>query len=269
MLRLILAVVVLGFMLGSPARAAEWELVWSDEFSTPGYPDAHSWTPEHGGHGWGNDELQYYSGRLENARVEDGHLVIEARKEERGMNQYTSARLITKGKRDFTYGRFEVRAKLPYGRGTWPAIWMLATGLERSPIDWPDNGEIDIMEHVGFNPGVVHGSAHTFTYNWLHRNAPTGSIVVPDFSTAFHNYVVEWDPDELRVFVDNTKYMTFRNPQLTWREWPFDQKFHLILNIAVGGFWGGAEGIDDTIFPQKMLVDYVRVYQRPSLRGDR
>lgn len=271
----LLAVVALLLVLGCSAETADvapaaddWRLVWADEFDTDGLPDSSKWRYDVGGHGWGNDELQYYTARrTENARVEDGHLVIEARREDWESNAYTSARLVTKGTGDWTYGRFEVRAQLPSGRGTWPAIWMLASQDTYGDAYWPDNGEIDIMEHVGFEPDVVHATVHTRAY--YHRiNTQRGAeTIVPTARTAFHVYAVEWTPDEIRASVDDSLYFTFpnerrTNPGADWRQWPFDRPFHLLLNIAVGGSWGGQQGVDPEIWPQRLLVDYVRVYQR-------
>lgn len=235
------------------------KLVWKDEFSTKGLPDSTKWNYDVGGHGWGNNELQYYTSKnIRNARVEKGQLIIEAHKEKTGDNEYSSARLITKGKGDWTYGRIEVRAKLPKGVGTWPAIWMLATTKK---ITWPDDGEIDIMEHVGYNQGVIHGSAHTKKYFHSIGTQKTGTIAVPDCSEKFHVYAVEWNKDSITMFVDKKPYFSFKNEKTGNDAWPFDKPFHLLLNIAVGGSWGGQKGVDEKIFPQRMIIDYVRVYQ--------
>lgn len=240
--------------------APGYELAWSDEFDYTGLPDNSKWSYEEGGHGWGNQELQYYtSGRSENARVENGHLIIEARKENwQGMN-YTSARLVTKGKAEWRYGRIEIKAKLPSGRGTWPAIWMLGA---TTPLQWPDDGEIDIMEHVGFDQGRVHGSIHCKKYNHSIGTQKTADLLVPDCSTAFHVYSTEWDADSVRIKVDDQVYFRFPNERSGYDAWPFDNKMFLLLNVAVGGGWGGQQGIDDTIFPKRMEIDYVRVYQK-------
>ena len=237
-----------------------WNLVWSDEFNQPGLPDSTKWTSEVGGSGWGNNELEYYTkDRPENARVENGNLVIEARKEPfQGMN-YTSARLITKGKGDWQYGKIEVRAKLPKGRGTWPAIWMLGS---TTPLVWPDDGEIDIMEHVGFHPGYIHASIHCKKYNHVIGTQKTDTVYVPDCSDAFHTYGMEWNSDSVRILIDGFDYFTFHNEHSGYLAWPFDNKMHLLLNIAVGGNWGGQQGVDDSIWPQRMEIDYVRVYQK-------
>ena len=246
-------------------RHGRWRLVWSDEFDYTGLPDPKKWDYDVGGQGWGNKELQFYTARRkENARVEHGHLIIEARKEAWQGNDYTSARLVSRGKGDWTYGRFEVRAKLPSGRGTWPAIWMLSTGWTYG--GWPDSGEIDIMEHVGFDPDVIHASVHTRAYHHTINTQKTAKISVPTSRSGFNVYAVEWTPEEIRGYVNNQQYLTFRNERLTnpsadFRQWPFDKPFHLLLNLAVGGTWGGQRGLDPSIWPQRMEIDYVRVYQ--------
>jgi beta-glucanase (GH16 family) len=248
--------IVIGFQLS----AQQWKLVWADEFNYNGLPDSSKWTAETGGHGWGNHELQYYTrGRTENARVKDGMLTIEARKEKWENNNYTSARLITKQKGDWQYGKIEVKAKLPSGTGTWPAIWMLAS---TKPLQWPDDGEIDIMEHVGCNQGVVHGSVHCKKYYHSIGTQKTDTIQVTDCSTSFHVYSVEWNKEEVKIGIDGKMFFSFTNEHTGYTAWPFDNKMHLLLNIAVGGDWGGMKGIDEKIWPQQMLVDYVRVYQQ-------
>jgi licheninase len=244
-----------------PEDEPSWTMVWSDEFDGSGPPDSSKWTYETGGHGWGNEELQYYTERSENARVEDGHLIIEARKEDHKGNDYTSARLNSAA--SWTYGRFEIRAKLPSGRGTWPAVWMLASQDQYGDQYWPDNGEIDIMEHVGYDPDVVHATVHTEAYNHMQGTQRGNSIEVDRARTAFNVYAIEWTPTLIRAFVNDRPYFLFeRAPGATYQRWPFDQDFHLLLNIAVGGSWGGAEGVDPTIWPQQMVIDYVRAYKR-------
>jgi beta-glucanase (GH16 family) len=238
----------------------QWQQVWSDEFNYNGLPDSTKWSYDVGGNGWGNHELQFYTPRrLENARVENGNLIIEARKETWQGKSYTSARLVTKNKGDWQHGKIEVRAKLPRGRGTWPAIWMLGS---TTPMKWPDDGEIDIMEHVGFDQGVIHGSIHSKKYNWIIGNGKTATITVPDCSEQFHLYELEWDKDSLKISLDNKAYLAVANEHTGYDAWPFDNKMHLLLNIAVGGDWGGQKGVDDNIWPQKMEVDYVRVWQK-------
>jgi len=241
------------------ADTSPWQLVWSDEFGYTGLPDSTKWNYDVGGHGWGNNELQFYTKqRLENARVEKGYLTIEARKEPWEGKNYTSARLISKEKGDWQYGKIEVRARLPKGLGTWPAIWMLGS---TTPLHWPDDGEIDIMEHVGFNQGFIHGSVHTKKYNHVIGTQRTDTIKVADCSEKFHVYAVEWNKDSVKVSVDQKTFFRFGNERSGYDAWPFDNKMHLLLNIAVGGNWGGQKGVDETIWPQKMEIDYVRVYQ--------
>ncbi|HWH71204.1 MAG TPA: glycoside hydrolase family 16 protein, partial [Candidatus Sulfotelmatobacter sp.] len=250
--------------------------VWSDEFDKPGLPDAAKWDYETGF--IRNNEAQFYTrARQENARVANGMLVIEARKEpfknpefnpaaagkgRRGQEfaQYTSASLTTRGKTSWTYGRIEVRAKLPAGRGTWPAIWMLGTDRQAG---WPACGETDIMEFVGYEPGVVHANIHTAKYNHVKKTNKGNLLAVPDASEAFHVYALEWDVEHMDFFVDGQKYFTFTNEKSGPEAWPYDKAQYLILNLAIGGAWGGTKGIDDSIFPQKFLIDYVRVYQKP------
>ncbi|ONI39513.1 hypothetical protein AN639_01585 [Candidatus Epulonipiscium fishelsonii] len=242
----------------------EYELVFADEFDVDGVPNPENWDYDIGGHGWGNNELQYYT--RDNVVVKDGYLEIEARKEQKEGMEYTSTRLVSRNKQDFLYGKIEVRAKLPSGLGTWPAIWMLSTDWEYG--GWPHSGEIDIMEHVGYDQNRIHGSVHTLSYYHSINTQKTATIVKAGVSDEFHVYAVEWLPDKVKVSLDGEVYFEYNpndyvsNP--SFKEWPFDKRMHLILNIAVGGFWGGLKGIDDTIFPQKMLIDYVRVYQSPQ-----
>ena len=239
------------------------DLVWSDEFDENGLPSTSNWRYETGGHGWGNQELQFYTAaRSKNARVEDGILIIEAHRESFSGRRYTSTRLLSK--QEWTYGRFEASAILPSGRGTWPAIWMLPDLSQYG--GWPRAGEIDIMEHVGFDPDKVHVSVHTDAYNHLKGTQKSGFITVRTARSEFNVYAVEWTPSDIRGYVNDTHYFTFRNerltnPQADDRHWPFDHPFHFIFNIAVGGTWGGAQGIDPNIWPQRLQVDYVRVYE--------
>ena len=244
-----------------PESENKYQLVWSDEFDYKGLPDSSKWSYDVGGHGWGNDELQYYTEvRTKNARVKNSTLIIEAHKEDYEGKNYTSARLVTKNKGDWKYAKVVVRAKLPEGTGTWPAIWMLPT--EWSYGGWPESGEIDIMEHVGYEENVVHGTIHCEAYNHVKGTHKGKKITIPDATSAFHDYKLEWTAEKIEIFVDDNHYFTFENEGTGWETWPFDKKFHLILNIAVGGSWGGAHGVDDSIFPQQLVVDYVRVYQK-------
>jgi beta-glucanase (GH16 family) len=241
------------------------KLVWADEFTTPGAPDPAKWNYDLGDGcpgvcGWGNNELEYYTNDPKNVRVEGGYLIIEALKETVGGKPYSSTRMVSKEKGDWLYGKIEVRAKLPRGRGTWPAIWMLSTDWKYG--GWPASGEIDIMEHVGYDPGVVHGTIHTETYNHSKGTQLEGKKVVTDCMDQFHVYAINWNKNFVEFYIDDTKYYSVtRNLSGDYKEWPFDQRFHLIMNVAVGGNWGGAQGVDETIWPQRMVVDYVRVYQ--------
>jgi beta-glucanase (GH16 family) len=240
-------------------------LVWADEFNYQGLPDSSKWSYDSGDGcpnlcGWGNNELQYYTvRRAANARVRDGLLVIEASQESFASRSYTSARLVSKGKGDWRYGRIEVRADLPSGIGTWPAIWMLPSDWTYGA--WPASGEIDIMEHVGFAADSIYGSVHTASYNHLRGTQRTNGIYVPDAEDAFHVYAIEWTPERIDFFVDDIRYHAFVNEKTGFEAWPFDQRFHLILNLAVGGNWGGMKGVAEGIWPQQLRVDYVRVFQ--------
>ncbi|MCW3118852.1 MAG: bglA [Chitinophagaceae bacterium] len=253
-----------GCAISQKNTAKKWKLVWADEFNYTGLPDPTKWSYDTGGHGWGNHELEYYTWqRPENARVENGNLIIEARKESfQGMN-YTSARLITKGKGDtvatgWQYGKIEVRSKIPKGVGTWPAIWMLGSV---TPLKWPDDGELDIMEHVGFDQGIIHASVHCKKYYHSIGTQKTAVTEVKDCSENFHIYGMEWSADSVKIAVDGRMYFSFANEHSGYDAWPFDNKMYLLLNIAVGGDWGGQKGVDEKIWPQKMEIDYVRVYQ--------
>lgn len=258
----------------APAAAGAlpgWTLVWSDEFEVDGLPNAAKWDydTDRNRLGWYNNELQYYAReRPENARVAGGRLLITARREDLsgaadwGGQHYTSARLVTRGKASWTYGFMEVRAKLPCGLGSWPAIWMLGTGGT-----WPDDGEIDIMEQRGTSAaekGRVLGTIHTRAYNYFNGSLGVGqgsSTAVADACTAFHNYQLTWNGDRILIGVDNTNYFEFVNPKTGDRtRWPFDNPQYLLLNLAIGGDLGGA--VDNSAFPMQMEVDYVRVYQR-------
>ncbi|WNO53272.1 glycoside hydrolase family 16 protein [Stakelama saccharophila] len=253
-------------------RPADYRLVWSDEFDSPGLPDPAKWRYDtsRNKQGWYNHEKQYYSaGRPENARIADGKLILQARRErldddtpdDYGGQDYTSARLVTRGLAEWKYGFFEVSAKIPCGRGTWPAIWMLGTGGE----DWPAQGEIDIMEHVGFDPGVVHGTIHTKAYNHVAGTQIGSQVTLDDACTSFHRYQLDWSPQRILIGVDGRAYMRFANDGSgDHARWPFDRPEYLILNIAVGGDWGGKKGIDPDAFPARMMVDYVRIWQNPG-----
>lgn len=238
-----------------------YQLIWSDEFNYTGAPLSADWDYDLGGGGWGNNELQTYTNSRVNSKVENGKLIISALKS--GGN-WTSARLVTRGKHDILYGRVEVRAKLPVGKGTWPAIWMLSTDWQYG--GWPKSGEIDIMEHVGYDPGKVHGTVHTESFNHSIGTQVGKSTMVPDFSTAFHTYTMEWTADKIDLYVDDLKYFTFTNDKTgNYKTWPFDKRFHLLLNIAIGGNWGGAQGIDPNLTQATMEIEYVRLYSKTQI----
>lgn len=240
-----------------------YELVWSDEFDYKGLPDPEKWLFDTEGNeaGWGNHEAQFYTeAREENARVEDGTLFITARKEEFSEKDFTSARLISS--EDWQYAMIEVRAKLPDAVGTWPAIWMMPGGWSFDDANWPAVGEIDIMEHVGYDPGVVHSSAHSADYYWKLGTQKTGIITVPDATTRFNNYRLEWTAEFMKTYVNDSLFFEYENEGLGESKWPYNKPFYLILNIAVGGDWGGQQGIDSTSFPQAIEIDFVRVYQK-------
>jgi len=252
----------MGWAAESPAsgRSSSWKLVWSDEFEAAGAPDPAKWGYEVGK--LRNRESQYYTrDRRENARVEGGRLILEARKEAyEGGADYTSASLITLGRAAWTHARVEVRAKLPRGRGVWPAIWML--GMNRDKVGWPACGEIDIMEYVGFDPDTIHANVHMRRYNHVKNTGRGSKLKVAEPYGAFHVYAMEWNKARMDFFVDDRLYFSFANEGAGEDVWPFDQPFYLILNVAIGGSWGGQRGIDDAIFPQRMEIDYVRVYER-------
>lgn len=232
---------------------------WQEEFSYTGKPDPAKWEYDLGGSGWGNNELQYYTNDLKNAQVSDGVLKINALKEEKEGKGYTSARLVTKFKGDFLYGRIEAKAMIPSGTGTWPAIWMLPTDWEYG--GWPASGEIDIMEHVGYDPGVIHISTHCEAYYWRLGNQKTAVKKVDDVFNSFHTYRVDWTPDYINGYIDDELIFSNSNEKSGYKAWPFDKRFHILLNVAVGGDWGGIKGVDDSVFPATMTVDYVRYYK--------
>ena len=240
--------------------ATGWKLRWSDEFNDAGLALAKNWSYDVGAKGWGNNELQYYTDAdTSNAKVIKGNLKITALKAAKDKNEYTSARLVTKNKFDFKYGRVEVRAMLPKGRGLWPAIWALPTEWKYG--NWPKSGEIDIMEYVGYEPDSIYGTVHTEKFNHT-INTQVGKALKINPYDGYHVYAVEWFKDKIDFFIDDQKYLTFKNNGKGSAYWPFDQNFHIILNMAVGGNWGGKKGVDDSIFPATMKVDYVRVYQK-------
>ncbi len=275
---LLLGLVAVGDLAAEPGQ---WTLVWSDEFDgaagTPINPA--NWTAVTGGNGWGNSELEYYTDRVENASLDgSGDLAIVARKENPGgyacnygACAYTSARLTTQHKFEFHYGRVEARIRIPRGQGIWPAFWMLGSDIDS--VGWPASGEIDIMENIGKTPNTVYGTVHGSGYsgaNGISSAYPSNQPLADDF----HVYAIEWEPNEIRWYLDDTLYQTIRKADLNGKQWFFDHDFFLLLNVAVGGGWPGNPDAT-TEFPQTLLVDYVRVYQaasrivvqQPSLAG--
>jgi beta-glucanase (GH16 family) len=253
----------------STSNKPGWTLVWSDEFDTNGLPDPTKWAydTDRNRAGWYNNEKQYYAAnRLENSRVENGKLIITARKErlisapDYGGQNYTSARLVTRGLASWTYGFFEIRAKLPCGQGTWPAIWTLGVGGPRGMV-WPDDGEIDIMEFVGSKPSEVFATVHNQKYNWQGGIRPSSSsAALSDACTNFHNYQLTWTPEKISIGVDDRIYFNYINPKNgDLQAWPFDKPQYLLLNIAIGGDLGGK--VDDNIFPVEFQIEHVRIYK--------
>jgi beta-glucanase (GH16 family) len=257
-----------------------WKLVWSDEFDYEGVPDPKKWGYETGF--VRNGEMQFYTNaRSENARVENGNLIIEARKEHfpnpkydannkgtdwnkiKSHAEYTSASLTTEKFASWTYGRIEVKAKIPTGRGTWPAIWMLGTNIHEPGVGWPKCGEIDILENVGFDPDGIHTTVHTGAYNHVKKTAKGHREELKKPFDDFHIYAIEWTKKAIDFFLDDKKVFSFENDgKGDVNTWPYDKPQYLILNFAVGGGWGGVKGIDDSIFPQKFVIKYARVYQQ-------
>jgi beta-glucanase (GH16 family) len=245
--------------------ASEWKLIWSDEFDHEGLPDENKWSYDIGGHGWGNNEKQYYLAKSkENSIIKDGKLHIIALKKDFEQSNYTSAKLTTYQKLDIQYGKIEVKAKLPKGKGSWPAIWMLPGSIRTKAEHWPLCGEIDIMEHVGKDPNVVHTSLHTELYNHIKGTQITFFDTLQNVFDEYHTYGIEWDEKSIRFIYDGKPYFESykgQNGRVSTNEgWPFDKPYFLILNVAVGGNWGGA--IDEHVFPYEMVVDYVRVYKK-------
>ena len=242
-----------------------WDIVWQDEFDGESL-DINKWSHEVGGHGFGNNELQYYTDDSSNSFIDNGILHIRAKYEPAGigspnnLRNFSSARLRTVGKGDWQYGRIDVRAKIALGQGIWPAIWMLPSDWIYG--GWPKSGEIDIMEHVGHDEGRIHGSVHTESYNHIIGTQRTNSKLIEDVKTLFHIYSIEWSEQKIDFFIDDTLHYTFQNDfSNDFRTWPFNERFHLLLNVAVGGNWPGPPN-NTTVFPQDMEVDYVRVYEK-------
>lgn len=226
-------------------------LIWSEEFDTPGPPNPAKWGYDLGAGGWGNNELQYYTNRPDNAVVSGGTLKIIAKAESFNGSPYTSARLLSKDKFSFKYGKLEARAKLPFGAGTWAAIWMLGSNI--STVPWPGCGEIDIMEHVGNQQNKIFGTLHHPGHSG--GNGDGSSVVIANASTEFHRYGLEWSASTIKISVDDFTFFTFPNSAGL----PFNQNFFIILNIAMGGNFGGA--VDPAFVSSTMEIDYIRVYQ--------
>jgi len=257
-----------------------YQLVWSDEFDYSGKPDPEKWGYEIGF--FRNNEEQYYTDRLKNLRVENGNLIIEAHKENISNKdfktgkyknkswlyyiskidtaRYTSGSLTTKNLAEWTYGKIEIKAKLPKGVGLWPAIWML--GVNQAEVGWPKCGEIDIMEHLGFEKDSIFGTIHTKSYNHMLGTQKGKKVFIDQPYNEYHIYSLEWTPEKIDILLDGVVYNHIENEHKTTDEWPFNQNFYLKLNIAVGGGLGGKKGIDDSVFPQQMIIDNVRVYKK-------
>jgi len=235
------------------------QLVMQDEFDTNGAPTDAIWGYDigTGTNGWGNNELQYYTNRKENVTVQNGYLLITARKESYEGSSYTSARLLTKGKFEQAYGRFEARIKLPWGQGIWPAFWMLGADIDTNP--WPGAGEIDIMEFRGQEPTIVLGTVHGPGYSAGESITKSYTLKNDRFDTGFHVFGIEWAPDYVNFYVDNVLYNQI-TPADVPGEWVFNKPFYILINLAVGGSFVGSPN-SETVFPQTMLVDYVRVYK--------
>ncbi len=259
------------YSIDEPMPVHTAELLWSDEFNGNSL-DRSKWSFDTSRNkvGWFNGELQYYAAdRPQNLRLQNGRLIIELHKDPKelsklpdwGKQKYSSAKIVTRDKVAFNAGFVEVSAKLPCARGTWPAIWMLPQGDSK----WPDGGEIDILEQVGSQPNVAHATLHTALFNHTRQNGRGAETPVPTACSAFHRYQLAWTVDSITMGVDDQAYMRVRNDQPGGRgAWPFDSPFYMILNLAMGGDWAAAKGIDDAALPQRLEVDYVRVWEMPD-----
>lgn len=235
-------------------------LVWKDEFMGKTLDAAH-WTYETGGGGWGNNELEYYTSSPNNIYLSDGNLVIEARKETKATYNYTSARIKTQAKKTFTYGRVDIRARLPKGKGLWPALWMLGSNITQAGYGWPACGEIDIMELVGHTPATVHATVHWGVSGGAHYYSGNSySLSQGDFSSSFHVFSLIWEENKMTFLTDDQVYYTVTNTEIG-SNYPFNLPFFFIFNVAVGGNWPGSPDAT-TVFPQRMIVDYIRVFQK-------
>lgn len=254
--RFILLLLAMALFQGCTEKG-NWDLVWSEEFEYSGSPNAENWGYETGH--IRNNELQYYTYELDNVSVEEGLCIITARVE--GEDSITSASINTFSRKDFLYGRIEVRAQMPSALGTWPAIWMLGTNM--SELGWPACGEIDIMEHVGYDPDRIHANIHTKAYNHSIGTNKGNQIEVKDPWSDFHIYAVEWFEDHMDFFMDDSLYFSFENDMAGNNDtWPFDKPHYLLLNLAYGGSWGGQQGVDTSLLPVEFKIDYVRYFQK-------
>jgi beta-glucanase (GH16 family) len=237
-----------------PEKKQKLKLVWSDEFKSDGKPDSTNWTYDlgNGSDGWGNHEEQFYTKSADNVYVKDGRLIIEAKKKE---GQWTSARVKSQGKKNFKYGKIVFRAKLPHGQGTWPALWMLGEAV--TSAGWPACGEIDIMEHVGRNPTVVQSALHTPSS--FGDTVNKGQETVATFDSEFHNYEASWTAEKIDFSIDDKVFYTYKPSQRDKSTWPFDSNFFMIMNVAIGGSFGGI--VDPALDHARMEVEYVRVYE--------
>lgn len=259
--------IILGFASCALEQKEErmgMQLVWEDQFNKEGLPDSSNWSYDLGDGcpnacGWGNNELQWYTQDHKNARVEGGRLIIQAHRDSINDKGFSSSRLVSKHKGDWKYGYFEIKAKLPKGLGTWPAIWMLSSDWQYG--GWPESGEIDIMEHVGFDQDVVHGTVHTKAFNHIKGTQLGAQKLVEGASEGFNLYAIHWQEEKIDFYINDELYFSFPKKSDSFEEWPFDQDFHLILNLAVGGNWGGKEGVALDIWPQQMEIEYVKVFQ--------
>ena len=256
----------------APTFSSNWEMLWSDEFDGEDL-DLSKWNRLSWRPGWVNNELQAYTERDTNIFLESGFLVLQglidpgfSGTDYNGNDynaDYTSGRVNTDGKFSTTYGRFDIRAKLPKGKGSWPAIWMLGESI--NSIGWPDCGEIDIMEHVGYDEGMIHGSIHTEEYNHMYNTQRSGSKYIENVTSTFHVYSLEWSPFYLRYLIDDEPFFfVYNDSKGDNSKWPFDDPHYIILNLAIGGDWGGVQGISTSEFPMRMMVDYVRVFKQSN-----
>lgn len=263
-MKLLSSFLLLFFALSACSQSGK--LLWSDEFNGTGQPDSNTWSFELGASGWGNNEIQNYTSQITNIRQENGLLIVEALK---NGTEWTSARIISYNKVEFRYGRIVFRAKLPAGSGTWPALWLLGHNIYTA--GWPEGGEIDVMEHVGKNHGVVHSSLHTPSSCGATVNTKT--IKIAGVDTEFHEYEANWTKDKIEFSIDGNLFYTYEPPQKNSATWPFDQPFFIIINVAIGGGFGSdpqyesdglKNGIDPSLTSARMEVDYIRIYGNES-----